>query len=251
MVTSQGRKADHEDPTCLWFELASASMKLIVGLGNPGRKYEQTRHNVGFMVAAKVASLAVADPSKIRFEGEFAEGVTPRSSGVSQEKLAILCPHTYMNASGKSVRKACDFYKLDPSELLVICDDVDLAAGRLRIRGSGSAGGQRGLADIIRHLGTDQVARLRLGIGRPPQGWETADYVLGKFNKQEFESFELATTNAAYAALDWASGGISFAMNRHNADPAAKQKQKPKRTDNNNLPTSAPSDSGQGNGGGE
>jgi len=120
-----------------------------------------------------VASLAVADPSKVRFEGEFAEGVTPGNVGVSQEKLAILCPHTYMNASGKSVRKACDFYKLEPTEVLVICDDVDLAAGRLRIRGSGSAGGQRGLADIIRHLGTDQVSRLRLGIGRPPQGWET------------------------------------------------------------------------------
>ena len=109
-------------------------MKLIVGLGNPGRKYEQTRHNVGFMVAAKVASLALADPSKVRFEGEFAEGITPRqlSRGVIQEKLAILCPHTYMNASGKSVRKACDFYKLEPSEVLVICDDLDLVAGRLR-----------------------------------------------------------------------------------------------------------------------
>jgi len=143
-----------------------------------------------------------------------------------------LCPHTYMNASGKSVRKACDFYKLEPSEVLVICDDVDLAAGRLRIRGSGSAGGQRGLADIIRHLGTDQVSRLRLGIGRPPHGWETADYVLGKFNKQEIETFELATTNAAYAALDWASGGVAFAMNRHNADPAAKKKQSKKQKNN-------------------
>ena len=223
-------KADRVGHQCPQLELADASMKLIVGLGNPGRKYEQTRHNVGFMVAAKVASLAVADPSKVRFEGEFAEGVTPRQSGsgVTQEKLAILCPHTYMNASGKSVRKACDFYKLEPSEVLVICDDVDLAAGRLRVRGSGSAGGQRGLADIIRHLGTDQVSRLRLGIGRPPQGWETADYVLGKFNKQEIDTFEQATTDAAYAVLDWASCGVAFAMNRHNADPVAKQKTKQK-----------------------
>jgi len=234
VVINLRRKADREDRKCRQFELAGESMKLIVGLGNPGRKYEQTRHNVGFMVAAKVASLAVADPSKIRFEGEFAEGGTPRPAGggVAQEKLAILCPHTYMNASGKSVRKACDFYKLEPSEVLVICDDVDLAAGRLRIRGSGSAGGQRGLADIIRHLGPDQVSRLRLGIGRPPHGWETADYVLGKFNKQEIETFELATTNAAYAALDWASGGVAFAMNRHNADPAAKKKQSKKQKNN-------------------
>jgi peptidyl-tRNA hydrolase, PTH1 family len=228
-------------------------MKLIVGLGNPGKKYEQTRHNVGFMVAAKVASLAVADPSKVRFEGEFAEGVTPRQSGsgATQEKLAILCPHTYMNASGKSVRKACDFYKLEASEVLVICDDVDLAAGRLRVRGSGSAGGQRGLADIIRHLGTDQVSRLRLGIGRPPHGWETADYVLGKFNKQEIDTFEQATTNAAHAALDWASGGIAFAMNRHNADPAAKQKQKQNKKQKMNSPAQTLPSPSQGNRGGE
>ena len=235
-------KADREDHQGPQFKLADASMKLIVGLGNPGRKYEQTRHNVGFMVAAKVASLAVADPSKVRFEGEFAEGVTPRQSGsgVTQEKLAVLCPHTYMNASGKSVRKACDFYKLEPSEVLVICDDVDLAAGRLRVRGSGSAGGQRGLADIIRHLGTDQVSRLRLGIGRPPQGWETADFVLGKFNKQEIETFEQATTDAAYAALDWACSGIAFAMNRHNADPAAKQKKKQNKELRTNSPKQTP-----------
>ncbi len=246
-------KADRESHQCPQHELAEVSMKLIVGLGNPGRKYEQTRHNVGFMVAAKVASLAVADPSKVRFEGEFAEGVTPRQSGsgVTQEKLAILCPHTYMNASGKSVRKACDFYKLEPSEVLVICDDVDLAAGRLRVRGSGSAGGQRGLADIIRHLGTDQVSRLRLGIGRPPHGWETADYVLGKFNKQEIDTFEQATTDAAYAALDWASGGIAFAMNRHNADPAAKQKKKQNKKQKTISPNQTPPGPNQGKRGDE
>ncbi|MAI72832.1 MAG: aminoacyl-tRNA hydrolase [Rhodopirellula sp.] len=229
-------------------------MKLIVGLGNPGRKYEQTRHNVGFMVAAKVASLAVADPSKARFEGEFAEGVTPRQSGkseVAQEKLAILCPHTYMNASGKSVRKACDFYKLESCEVLVICDDVDLAAGRLRVRGSGSAGGQRGLADIIRHLGTDQVSRLRVGIGRPPHGWETADYVLGKFSKQEINTFEQATTDAAHAALDWASGGVAYAMNRYNADPLAKQKKKQNKSQKKNSPQQTAPFPEQGNRGGE
>lgn len=253
MAISRRAKANQRGYQCLRHELADASMKLIVGLGNPGRKYEQTRHNVGFMVAAKVASLALADPSKVRFEGEFAEGITPRqlSRGVIQEKLAILCPHTYMNASGKSVRKACDFYKLEPSEVLVICDDVDLAAGRLRVRGSGSAGGQRGLADIIRHLGTDQVSRLRLGIGRPPSGWETADYVLGKFSKQEIDTFEQATTDAAHAALDWACSGIAFAMNRYNADPAAKKKKK----QNNKLKTQSskqtPSGPGHGNPGGE
>ena len=192
-------------------------MKLIVGLGNPGRQYEQTRHNVGFVAAAKVASLIGASPSKNRFEGEIAEGV-------AGEKLVILWPQTYMNASGQSVRKACDFYKLSPTDLLVICDDLNLASGRLRIRASGSAGGQKGLADIIRHLGTDAFARLRIGIGRPPEGWEATDYVLGKFSKAEQDKMESSTTDAARAAIQWASEGIGLVMNRYNADPAANQK---------------------------
>lgn len=190
-------------------------MKLIVGLGNPGRKYEQTRHNVGFMAAAKTAALISASPSKIRFEGEWAEGIR------DTQKLGILCPHTFMNVSGQSVRKAIDFYKLSTDELLVICDDLNLASGRLRIRPSGSAGGQKGLADIIRHLGTESFARLRIGIDRPPQGWTVTDYVLGKLSGTEQETIDTATTRAAYAAIDWAANGIVFAMNQHNADPSA------------------------------
>jgi PTH1 family peptidyl-tRNA hydrolase len=191
-------------------------MKLIVGLGNPGRKYEQTRHNIGFMVASKVASLIGASPSRVRFEGEVAEGI-------GQEKLVILCPHTYMNASGKSVRKACDFYKLSPCDLLVICDDLNLPAGRLRFRALGSAGGQKGLADIIRHLGTDDFPRLRIGIGQPPLGWEASDYVLGKFTKQEQDKIESSTTDAAHAVIQWAAEGIGSAMNRYNADSSLKK----------------------------
>ena len=195
-------------------------MKLIVGLGNPGRRYEQTRHNIGFMVAARVASMIGADSVKTRFEGEVAEG----SAG---DKLVVLCPQTYMNASGKSVRKACDFYKLSPDELLVICDDLDLPTGRLRFRASGSAGGQKGLADIIRHLGTEQIARLKIGIDRPPAGWDPADYVLGKFAPGEQRRIEEAISLAAQAVLDWSTEGIGFVMNRYNADPSAgKQERK-------------------------
>lgn len=189
-------------------------MKLIVGLGNPGRKYEQTRHNIGFMVAAKVASLLGAGPSKVRFEGEWAEGT-------ANEKIVVLWPQTFMNASGKSVRKASDFYKLSPEEILVICDDLNLTSGKLRIRPSGSAGGQKGLADIIRHLGTEAFPRLRIGIDRPPPGWEAPDYVLGKFSKQESEAIEQSIARAARAAIDWANEGIGVAMNRYNADPSA------------------------------
>ena len=198
-------------------------MKLIVGLGNPGRKYEQTRHNVGFMAAAKLAALISASPARIKFEGELADGT------VGSEKLLVLCPHTYMNASGQSVRKAIDFYKIEVDDLLVICDDFNLQRGRIRIRRSGSAGGQNGLKDIIRHLDSDAFARLRIGIGQPPPEWSVSDYVLGKIEKPEQEAIETATTKAAYAAIEWAQAGVASAMNKFNADPTAKPKQKPKQ----------------------
>lgn len=188
-------------------------MKLIVGLGNPGRKYEQTRHNVGFIVAEKVAVLTRAGAAKIKFEGELAE------SSIGGEKVVILCPHTFMNASGQSVRRAVDFYKLDLKDLLVVCDDLNLASGRLRIRSSGSAGGQNGIKDIIRHLGTESFPRLRVGIGRPPEGWTVTDYVLGKFSKSENETFEAATTQAAHAAILFVTDGIDRAMCQFNVNP--------------------------------
>ncbi len=190
-------------------------MKLIVGLGNPGRKYEQTRHNIGFMVAAKVASLAGAGPSRVRLEGEVAEG------SVGGEKLMILWPQTFMNASGQCVRKVCDFYKVPLEDLLVISDDLNLKTGRLRIRPGGSAGGQKGLADIIRHLGTDQFARLRIGIDQPPENWSTTDYVLGKFNQDETQKIEFALDRATQAAIAWVSEGVGPIMTRYNADPSS------------------------------
>jgi PTH1 family peptidyl-tRNA hydrolase len=202
-------------------------MKLIVGLGNPGRKYEQTRHNIGFMIAAKVASLAGAGASKVRFEGEVAEGSLPNSGGRA-EKLVILWPQTFMNASGQSVRKACDFYKLPPEDLLVISDDLNLKTGRVRIRPAGSAGGQKGMADIIRHLGTDNFARLRIGIDRPPENWTVTDYVLGKFNKDETDKIETALERATQAAISWVSDGIGPTMTRFNADPTAPKPEKSK-----------------------
>lgn len=205
-------------------------MKLIVGLGNPGRKYERTRHNVGFIVAAKVAVLTSAGPSKIKFEGELVETL------IGSEKVAILCPQTYMNASGQSVRKAVDFYKLTLSDVLVICDDLNLSSGRLRARASGSAGGQNGIKDIIRHLGSEAFPRLRVGIGRPPEGWTVTDYVLGKFSKTEQEEFEEATTRAARAAIDFVTSGIDHVMSQYNGSPGGgspknNKKQRPKASE--------------------
>jgi PTH1 family peptidyl-tRNA hydrolase len=201
-------------------------MKLIVGLGNPGRKYEQTRHNVGFIVAEKVAVLTSAGAAKVKFEGEITE------TSIGGEKVAILCPHTFMNASGQSVRKAFDFYKLELSDLLVLCDDLNLASGRLRIRPSGSAGGQNGIKDIIRHLGSEAFPRLRVGIGRPPEGWTVTDYVLGKFSKAEHEKFESATTRAAHAVIDFVTDGVDRVMSRYNVDPDAKPNQPKKQPAN-------------------
>lgn len=187
-------------------------MKLIVGLGNPGKKYDQTRHNVGFVVVEKIAALTSASPSKIRFEGLFAEAT------VVGEKIGLLWPQTYMNASGQSIRKAIDFFKLTAEDALVVCDDMNLPSGRIRLRPSGSAGGQKGLVDTIRHLQTESFPRMKIGIGRPPEGWEVTDYVLGKFSGKESEKIELAATEAANAAICWVTDGVTLAMNRHNAE---------------------------------
>lgn len=190
-------------------------MKLIVGLGNPGRRYLETRHNVGFVVASMLmAKMGVSKPRE-KFNGELAEGL------VDGEKVAVLCPLTFMNASGASVRKAIDFYKIEPAGdgLLVICDDLNLPCGRLRLRRGGSAGGQKGLADVIQQLGTDQVSRLRIGINRPPDNMEVVDYVLGKFEPENRDLIEQACETAALASLDWIRNGITQCMNRFNADP--------------------------------
>jgi peptidyl-tRNA hydrolase, PTH1 family len=191
-------------------------MKLIVGLGNPGRKYQDTRHNIGFEIAAKLMG-PIGNPSiKNRFEGELAE------SSYQGTKVAVLCPNTYMNASGSSVRKAVDFFKIDPTadELLVICDDMNLATGRLRFRKEGSAGGQKGLADIIVKLGTNQFSRLRFGIDRPPPQMEVVDFVLSRFPAQQRKEVDEAIDIATGAVLQWVAVGIAQCMNQYNAAPS-------------------------------
>ncbi len=188
-------------------------MKLIVGLGNPGRQYAETRHNVGFDVVARVAAATGIGSWREKFGGEFAEGT------VDGQKTVLLRPQTYMNASGTSVRKAVDFYGIDPAadDLLVICDDLNLATARLRLRRGGSAGGQKGLADIIRYLGTDQIPRLRIGIDRPSGSMEVVDYVLGKFEPAARDAIAEAFAFATAAALDWVRHGTQHCMNVYNA----------------------------------
>lgn len=185
-------------------------MKLIVGLGNPGPRYEVTRHNVGFMVADLIADKIETDFTATKHQALLAQG---KWQG---ERILICKPQTYMNLSGQAVLSLVRWYKLSSENLLVIYDDLDLDVGRLRLRPAGSAGGQKGMAHIIQLLGTEQVKRMRLGIGRPPQGWQAADYVLSSFSDAEWEVLKELLPKAAEAALAVCAEGIDKAMNRFN-----------------------------------
>jgi PTH1 family peptidyl-tRNA hydrolase len=185
-------------------------VKLLAGLGNPGRSYEGTRHNVGFDVLEILARRCGSPVRRARFQGETAQ-VTIRGC-----PALLLWPLTWMNLSGASVLAARDFYKIDTADILVICDDFQLSTDTIRLRGSGSAGGQNGLADVVARLGTKDVPRLRIGIGPVSAGWKTADFVLGRFSQSDREAIDVLLERAADAAEDWVALGIDAAMNRYN-----------------------------------
>ena len=185
-------------------------MKLVVGLGNPGRRYQGTRHNVGYWILAELAKRYATSPPRDRFHGEVVE------ADLAGQSALLLSPTTFMNLSGTSVAEAVRFYKLPCEELLVLCDDLNLPVGKLRLRAGGSAGGQKGLDDIIARLGTEEFARLRVGIGAAPDGRDWADYVLSKFTPQELPTIEQAVEASADAVVVWAREGIEFCMNQYN-----------------------------------
>lgn len=185
-------------------------MKLIVGLGNPGRKYENTRHNLGYAVLAELARRLSVGPPKSKFHGELADGE------LAGQKVLLLSPITYMNRSGTSVREARDFFGVADEDLLVICDDLNLPVGKLRLRAAGSSGGHKGLEDIAENLQSEGFPRLRIGIGSPPEGWDAADFVLARFTKEQLPEMELAVLQAADASMDWVRQGIAYCMNRYN-----------------------------------
>jgi PTH1 family peptidyl-tRNA hydrolase len=198
-------------------------MKLVVGLGNPGREYVGTRHNIGFevvdRVAAKLGWMKAGEfdrVAKSKFEGLAYDGAVG-SSGTA-ERLVLLKPTTYMNLSGQAVQSAVGFYQLAPSDIMIVLDDLALPCGRLRLRESGSSGGHNGLKDIERALGTQDYPRLRLGIDPPPPPVPGKQYVLGKFTPEQRKLIDPAIDRATGAILTWIDKGISVAMSQFNAD---------------------------------
>lgn len=187
-------------------------MKIVVGLGNPGSKYEGTRHNVGFEVLAELSRRWGAPKPKSRFEASLIELLC------GSEKLLLCAPQTFMNLSGRSVQQVVKFYQTPLEDLIVIGDDLNLKAGQLRLRASGSAGGQKGLQSILTCLSTDAICRVRIGIGRPPGEMDAADYVLGRFRKDELDVIDGAISRAATAVEVWSTEGIAAAMNKFNGD---------------------------------
>lgn len=183
-------------------------MSLVVGLGNPGKRYEETRHNVGFMVVERVVDRA-AGQWREKFRGRFAQ------IELASRRVAVLEPHTYMNESGGSVRPAAMFFKVPPADILVVHDELDLPFGQIRLKEGGGDAGHKGLKSITRHLGGPGYMRLRVGIGRPPPGFrgDTADYVLQAFASAERADLEDVVDRAAGVVALVAVRGIAAAMN--------------------------------------
>lgn len=188
-----------------------SKMYIIAGLGNPGRQYEGTRHNVGFSVID-----ILADKYGIALDFEKHKAICGKGV-IEGEKVILVKPLTFMNLSGESLQEVVHYYKVDPeNDLIVISDDIDLDVGRIRVRPKGSAGGHNGLKNIIAHLGTDGFARVKVGVGAKPKGWDLADWVLGHFSDEDEKLMQESKNNAALAVVDIMQEGCEKAMNHFN-----------------------------------
>lgn len=185
-------------------------MKIIVGLGNPEKEYKNTRHNIGFEVINKLSKDYNIDINKSKHKAHLGEGL------ISNEKVIILKPQTYMNLSGDSVVDILNFFKLTNKDIIIVYDDVSLDVGSIKIREKGSAGGHNGIKSIISRLGTDEFLRIKIGIGEKPKNYDLADYVLGKFSKEEENKMQLAIDDVSLAIALILKDGVPLAMNKYN-----------------------------------
>lgn len=187
-------------------------MFVIVGLGNPGKKYENTRHNAGFIAIDALADKYGISISEKKHKALCGAGV------IEGNKVVLVKPQTFMNLSGESVRSIMDFYKIDPEEdMLVIYDDISLAPGNIRIRKKGSAGGHNGIKSIIAHAGTQNFMRIKVGVGEKPSGWDLADYVLGHFSDEDNVKLKEIMPDIIQAVTFMVQGDVDKAMNDFNA----------------------------------
>lgn len=194
-------------------------MYIIVGLGNPGKQYENTRHNMGFLAVDLLAEKYNIDVNKIKFKALVGEG------RIAGQKVLLVKPQTYMNLSGEAVRQAMDFYKIDPEELIVIYDDIDIPTGTFRIRKKGSPGTHNGMRNIFQHIQTNDFPRIRVGIGSGKKA-NLAGYVTGGISKSEQEILADVLKNSADAAACIIEKGIDKAMNEYNVRPNKEKKEK-------------------------
>lgn len=185
-------------------------MKLVVGLGNPGDDYVKTRHNIGFMVADSISKANSITLNQTKFKSIIGRGT------IGSEDVIIAKPQTYMNRSGESVSSLLFFYKLEPSGCIVICDDLELPSGKIRVRGKGGHGGHNGLRSIIEQTGSQEFVRVRVGIGRPTDASLVSNYVLNPFSKDEIPLVEDAIEKASRAVEAIVTEGVEVAMNRFN-----------------------------------
>ena len=187
-------------------------MKLIVGLGNPGKKYQNTRHNSGFMVLDGIAEKLNTTIQKEKFNALISK------VQIDGEQVILMKPLTFMNESGKAVYQACDFYKLNPEDILIIHDDMDMSTGALRIKKNGKSGGQKGMQSIIDALGTSNIARIKVGVGHSELGNHEVvpDWVLSSVPKSEKEIFEKAINNGINGAIAWVNEDIERVMSKYN-----------------------------------
>ncbi|MBO5100239.1 MAG: aminoacyl-tRNA hydrolase [Treponema sp.] len=185
-------------------------MYIIAGLGNPGNEYKWTRHNVGFEVISKLAYDYNIDMNKSKFNAILGDG------RINGKKVLLIKPLTYMNLSGESISQIMNFYKEDIENLIVVCDDINLPVGNIRIRKKGSDGGQRGLRNIISLLNSENFPRVRVGVGQKPEGWDLKNFVLSKFTEEENQDIIKGITDAGDSVVSIVNGKMLEAMNTYN-----------------------------------